>query len=217
MQSLHLRTRTTYIKSLVCSPLLSGHLAFTCDHQREAIHVHCPCRPILSYGLVSYEDSLHIQRRIDGAYTRMLRYALNAHFDAATKQWDLHTEDLLGNTTFITARIARGRGALVGHCLRAHAAGTTRHPLCDTLLWDPPFRLRSGGQCNNLRKTILRQCRCDSSDALFSLAMQRRTWRQLCANIESTVCSERWHCILKQRSTKRIGRDPCSTGNHELD
>ena len=62
--------------------------------------------------LHAYENSTYLQSRISG---RMLRYALNAKFCGATKEWTLHTEQLLGPTLPITTQLVRRHLVVVAH------------------------------------------------------------------------------------------------------
>ena len=140
--------------------------------------------PVFMYGLHAYENSKYLQSRISGAYTRMLRYALNAKFCGATKEWTLHTEQLLGPTLPITTQLVRRRLSLVGHSMRMHLE-RQRHPFCDILMWEPKFPRKSGGQCHTLRKTLFQEVHVKTSEELFNLAANRKHWTSVCATAEA--------------------------------
>ena len=82
---------------------------------------------VLLYGSVSWTLTTHLEKKIDGAYTRMQRTALN-------RSWkDHHTNvELYGHIPPISKSLQQQRMRFPGHCWRSkeELAG-------DVLLWKP--------------------------------------------------------------------------------
>ena len=83
---------------------------------------------VLLYGSVSWTLTTHLEKKIDGAYTRMLRTALN-------RSWKDHPTnvELYGHIPPISKLLQQQRMRFAGHCWRSkeEQAG-------DGLLWKPP-------------------------------------------------------------------------------
>ena len=83
---------------------------------------------VLLYGSVSWTLTTHLEKKIDGAYTRMLRTALN-------RSWKDHPTnvELYGHIPPISKLLQQQRMRFSGHCWRSkeEQAG-------DGLLWKPP-------------------------------------------------------------------------------
>ena len=158
--------------------------------------------PIFRYGLHAYESSVALTTRITGAYTRMMRYALNATFNG--KEWSIHSEALLGPHLPIATQLVRARLSVVGHCLRAHASGK-RHPFCSVLLWEPKFPRKSGGQYSTLRKSIFKEARVRTSEELFELAMSRQRWKGVCDAAESCATTRFYDRLRRSRIRSSAG------------
>nr|XP_058968139.1 uncharacterized protein LOC131794630 [Pocillopora verrucosa] len=82
---------------------------------------------VLLYGSVSWTLTTHLEKKIDGAYTRMLRTALN-------RSWKDHPTnvELYGHIPPISKSLQQQRMRFAGHCWRSkeELAG-------DVLLWKP--------------------------------------------------------------------------------
>ena len=83
---------------------------------------------VLLYGSVSWTLTTHLEKKIDGAYTRMLRTALN-------RSWKDHPTnvELYGHIPPISKLLQQQRMRFAGHCWHSkeEQAG-------DGLLWKPP-------------------------------------------------------------------------------
>ena len=82
---------------------------------------------ILVYGSITWTLTSSLEKNIDGAYTRMLRAALN-------KIWQDHTSnnELYGNIPKITITIKEHRMRFSGHCWRSR-----EEMISEVLLWEP--------------------------------------------------------------------------------
>ena len=99
---------------------------------------------VLIYGSVSWTLTKKCEKRIDGAYTRMLRVALN-------KSWRDHptNKELYGNIPKISSSIRQQGMRFAGHCW-----GSKEELIPDVLLWNPKHGKRSQGRP---RKTYIDQ------------------------------------------------------------
>ena len=82
---------------------------------------------VLVYGAISWTLTATLEGKIDGAYTRMLRAALN-------KSWREHlkNKELYGNIPKISIAIREQRLRFAGHCWRSEGELAS-----DLLLWQP--------------------------------------------------------------------------------
>ena len=123
---------------------------------------------VLVYGSVSWMLTKICEKRIDGAYTRMLHVALN-------KSWKDHptNKELYGNIPKISISIQQQRMRFAGHCWRSKEELIT-----DVLLWNPKHWKRSQGRP---RKTYIDQLLDDTGRRLEELpnAMEDRVgWKK---------------------------------------
>ena len=90
---------------------------------------------VLVYGSVSWTLTTQMENKIDGAYTRMLRAALN-------KSWKDHptNKELYGNIPPISKSIQQQRMRFAGHCWRSK-----EELVGDVLLWKPSHGKQSAG------------------------------------------------------------------------
>ena len=123
---------------------------------------------VLVYGSVSWMLTKKCEKRIDGAYTRMLRVPLN-------KSWRDHptNKELYGNIPKISSSIRQQRMRFAGHCWRSK-----KELIADVLLWNPKHGKRSQGRP---RKTYIDQLLDDTGCSLEELhnAMEDRVgWKK---------------------------------------
>ena len=123
---------------------------------------------VLVYGSASWTLAKKCEKRIDGAYTRMLRVALN-------KSWRDHptNKELYGNTPKISSTIRQQRMRFAGHCWRSK-----EELIAAVLLWNPKHGKRSEGRP---RKTYIDQLLDDTGCRLEELpnAMEDRVgWKK---------------------------------------
>ena len=123
---------------------------------------------VLVYGSISWTLTTQLEKKIDGAYTRMLRAALK-------KSWKDHptNKELYGNIPPISETIQQQRLRFAGHCWRSkeELAG-------DVLLWKPSHGKKSAGRP---KKTYIDQLMDDTGCRLEELpnAMEdRENWKK---------------------------------------
>ncbi|KXJ08539.1 hypothetical protein AC249_AIPGENE10771 [Exaiptasia diaphana] len=91
---------------------------------------------ILLYGCESWSMTESMVKSLSGAYTRMLRKALNVHWSSRTTN-----DEVYGELPRLDVKIAERRLRLAGHCYR--------HPELSTqklILWEPTHGTRSRGR-----------------------------------------------------------------------
>ncbi|CAM1310307.1 Uncharacterised protein r2_g2061 [Pycnogonum litorale] len=123
---------------------------------------------VLVYGSVSWILTTQMEKKIDGAYTRMLRSALN-------RSWKDHptNKELYGNIPPISKSIKQQRMRFVGHCWRSK-----EELIGDVLLWKPSYGKQSAGRP---KKTYIDQMMDDTGCRLEELpnAMEdRERWKK---------------------------------------
>ena len=123
---------------------------------------------VLVYGSVSWTLTSTLEKRIDGAFTRMLRTALN-------KSWTDHltNAELYGCIPHVSSTIREQRLRFAGHCWRS------KNEICsEVLLWEPLQGKRSRGRP---RKTYIDQLTADTGynkEDLPNAMADRYGWRQ---------------------------------------
>ena len=89
----------------------------------------------LQYGCTTWTLIKHIEKKLDGNYTRMLRAILN-------KSWrQHHTKQLYGHLPPATKTIQIRRSRAAGHCWRSRD-----EIICDVLLWAPSHGRAKAGR-----------------------------------------------------------------------
>ena len=98
---------------------------------------------VFFYGSVSWTLTTHLEKKIDGAYTRMLRTALN-------RSWKDHPTnvELYGHIPPISESLQQQRMRFAGHCWHGEEELAR-----DVLLWKPTHRLQPKGRP---KKTYMR-------------------------------------------------------------
>ena len=90
----------------------------------------------LVYGAITWTLTSSLEKKLDGAYTRKLRAALNV-------SWKEHptNKKLYGNIPTITITIRQQRLRFAGHCWRSKEEVAS-----DVLLWQPSHGRQSAGR-----------------------------------------------------------------------
>ncbi len=97
--------------------------------------------PILTYAIGVWPSTRSFDDTMDGAYTRMLRYALNV---APSFAGGPQTELLYAELPFISVTTRTRRLSLVAHALRETVLGSVTHPFIHLLFWEPhEYHLRN--------------------------------------------------------------------------
>ncbi|KXJ06531.1 hypothetical protein AC249_AIPGENE24955 [Exaiptasia diaphana] len=122
---------------------------------------------ILLYGCESWSMTESMVKSLSGAYTRMLRKALNVHWSSRTTN-----DEVYGELPRLDVKIAERRLRLAGHCYR--------HPELSTqklILWEPTHGTRSRGRPqSNYVDTLKRDTGAISSHELATLMEDRVVW-----------------------------------------
>ena len=122
---------------------------------------------VFVYGAVTWTLTTKLEKKIDGAYTRMLRAALNV-------SWKEHltNKELYGKTPKVTSSIREQRLRFTGNCWRSK-----KELICDVLLWLPKHGKRSRGRP---AKTFVDQLVDDTEcnvDELMNAMNDRDEWK----------------------------------------
>ena len=123
---------------------------------------------VLTYGSISWTLTSQLEKKIDGAYTRMLRAALN-------RFWKDHptNRELYSNIPAISKSIRQQRMRFAVHCWRSK-----EELVGDVLLWKPSHGKQSAGRP---KKTYIDQMMDDTGCRLEELqnAMNdRNSWKK---------------------------------------
>ena len=122
---------------------------------------------VFVYGAITWTLKTKLENKIDGAYTRMLRAALNV-------SWKEHltNKELYGKTPKVTSSIREQRLRFTGHCWRSK-----KELICDVLIWLPKNGKRSRGRP---AKTFVDQLVDDTEcnvDELMNEMNDRDEWK----------------------------------------
>ena len=122
---------------------------------------------VFVYGAITWTLTTKLEKKIDGAYTRMLRAALNV-------SWKDHltNKKLYGKPPKVTSSIREQRLRFTGHCWRSK-----KELICDVLLWLPKHGKRSRGRP---AKTFVDQLVDDTEcnvDELMNAMNDRDEWK----------------------------------------
>ena len=122
---------------------------------------------VFVYGAITWTLTTKLEKKTDGAYTRMLRAALNV-------SWKEHltNKELYGKTPKVTSSIREQRLRFTGHCWRSK-----KDLICDILLWLPKHGKRSRGRP---AKTFVDQLVDDTEcnvDELMNAMNDRDEWK----------------------------------------
>ena len=123
---------------------------------------------VLVYGATTWTLTSTLEKTIDGAYTRMLRAALNI-------SWKQHPtkKELYGNIPPISVTIRDRRQRFAGHCWRSKDELAS-----DLLLWQPKHGKKSVGRpCKTYRDQLAEDTGCLPQD-LPTLMTDRIIWRE---------------------------------------
>ena len=131
---------------------------------------------VLLYNAVTWTMTSTLERRIDGCYTRLLRYALGF-------KWDdyISNEKLYGKLQSVSSRLLEKQLIFAGHCVRSD------QPVSDLVFWDHTKMARckctpGAGSRGNSAKLLLKKAgKVDglvvSDHELVKLMKDRNEWR----------------------------------------
>ena len=93
---------------------------------------------VLLYNATTWTMTGGLEKSSDGAYTKLLRYALNISWRDHVKNVDLY-----GTLPKVSVRLRERRLAFAGHCWRS--TQSARQPVSDLLFWSVPNGVNKKG------------------------------------------------------------------------
>ena len=138
---------------------------------KKSIKIHlflCTVESVLLYNSETWSLTKQMEKSLNGAYTRMLRMALNV-------SWKAHmtNEQLYGNLPPVTSKIAARRLRLAGHCIR--------HPeeiASQFVLWEPQHgHTNRGRKPVNYVDLLKRDTGIESTEDLRGAMLDRDVWK----------------------------------------
>ena len=128
----------------------------------------CTVESVLLYNSETWSLTKQMEKSLDGAYTRMLRMALNV-------SWKQHmtNDELYGKLPRVTAKIAKRRLQLAGHCVRHQDEIASKF-----VLWEPMH-----GYVNRGRKPVnyIDLLKCDTglsnTSEIRAVMRDRDVWK----------------------------------------
>ena len=103
---------------------------------------------ILLYNATTWTMTKGFEKKLDGAYTKLLRYALN-------ESWKDHMKDvdLYGKLPRISIRLRKRRMMFAGHCWRS--IDSANQPVRELLFWSVPDGVQKPGNWTTYVKVLL--------------------------------------------------------------
>jgi hypothetical protein len=132
---------------------------------------------VLLYGCETWSLTEALNTKLDGNYTRLLRYIQGIH-------WSQHiTNEVVYNSLpKLSTTIRKRRLQFAGHCIRAD-----NHVVSKLVLWEAAGAMRvGGGNITTYAKRILddmntvQRDKAYKHDDIIPLAMNRELWKTLC-------------------------------------
>ena len=104
---------------------------------------------ILLYNATTWTMTQTLEKSLDGAYTKLLRYALNV-------SWRDHVTniDLYGTLPRVSVRLRERRLTFAGHCWRSNQSA--KQPVHDLLFWTVPDGVQRQGNYTTYVKVLLK-------------------------------------------------------------
>ena len=124
---------------------------------------------VLLYGCETWTISKKIRKSLDGCYTRMLRSALNV-------SWKRHmtNNELYGDISKITTKIATRRLQFAGHCKRAK-----ERTVSELVTWRPTQGRRTKGRPRKTYVDLLQEDTGLTPKEIDTTMQDRRVWRAI--------------------------------------
>ena len=161
---------------------------------------------ILLYGAYTYPKTDNALLMLHQAHARMLRYALNMPINFKTFM-HVPTEEVYGDTPYITAVLVGMELSAVGHWARDYALRHIHHPVIEALCIKTQRVKNARGHCRSTpAEDIATMCHFDTIDEVLEAACKRKMWKRIrsCAIVET--CRQTQELINKVRV--RAGRQP---------
>jgi len=130
----------------------------------------------LLYNAVTWTMTASLERKLDGAYTKLLRYALGLKWEAFTPN-----DKLYGKLPRVSSRLLEKQLVFAGHCVRSD------QPVSDLVFWDHTKMARcnctagAGSRANSAKLLLKKVGKVEglvvSDTELVKLMKDREAWR----------------------------------------
>ena len=103
---------------------------------------------VLLYNATTWTMTIALEKSLDGAYTKLLRYALNVSWRDHVKNIDLY-----GTLSRVSDRLRQRRLIFAGHCWRCYQSAY--QPVHELLFWSVPDGISKQGNFKTYVKVLL--------------------------------------------------------------
>jgi hypothetical protein len=168
---------------------------------------HSVIESILLYGSETWTLTKLMTLRLDGCYTKLLRYILNIKFNPDAEHHVSNAEVYKNDVRPVSQVLRERRLSFVGHCMRS------KQPIADILLWDCDNHLEKEGGKGLVRrgqgntKTYLKQLFEDiygSSEYGLGLVNELH---------DNMLNRDTWRSIIRKVSIDQKNKQPNNTTN----
>ena len=136
---------------------------------------------VLLYGCETWSVTATMEKRTNGAFTKLLRYASNIRWQDIITNAVVYRGFEFNN---LAAQVRKRRVRFAGHWMRA-----TYQPVCHLVLKEPTSYIRGKGNTRTYTKTILADIRLYVPNAelvdIIELASDRIQWKKVVEQIYS--------------------------------
>ena len=143
---------------------------------------------ILFYGCETWSMTNTLNKLIDGAHSRLLRYAFNVHWSEL-----ISNASIFEKHSHASNIIRRRRLRFAGHCIRSTGLNnSTLQPISQLIFWEKSGSFRRGGQqvktypqtlAYDIESTGLRPLEQITEEFITTLANDRIKWKKLINSI----------------------------------
>ena len=133
---------------------------------------------VLLYNATTWTLNESLKTKLDGTYTRLLRYALNYKWSDR-----IDNDTLYGTGTYknklrpVSERLKDRRLTFLGHCWRSQDPTTgAPQPISDVMFWTPQSKLKVGRPSDNYLTILKRDIDISDINDIQSLMEKRDDW-----------------------------------------
>jgi Reverse transcriptase (RNA-dependent DNA polymerase) len=136
----------------------------------------------LLYNAVTWTMTSTLEKKLNGCYTKLLRYALGYKWNDFISNEKLYA---VAKLKPISAELLKRKMVFLGHCYRSQEY--SNQPVADLLFWDhiklTGSKRRQGGQKANFVYTLMNELDLDHDDDVKNLMLDRKNWKKRVRNI----------------------------------
>jgi hypothetical protein len=174
----------TIRKDLAWVPINKLYRVWRSDTIRRDIKINlflATIESILLYNATTWTMTKSLETSLDGAYTKLLRYALNVSWKDHVKN-----DDLYGALPRVSTRLRERRMIFAGHCWRCYMSAS--QPVHDLLFWSAPDGAQLKGNWKTYTQVLLeghteeKVLKGDFAQAILNIQkdmLDRVSWRKL--------------------------------------